>query len=391
MPKVLRIINRFNLGGPTYNAAYLTKYLEPEFETLLIGGQKEDSEESSEHILDEIGVKGHIIPELERSINFKNDRIAYKKIKKIIQDFKPDIVHTHASKAGALGRLAAITCNVPVVLHTFHGHVFHSYFNRQKTMVFKTVEKYLARKTNGIIAISDIQKEELSKEHKIDKPERTTVIPLGFDLDRFYNIPVEKSVEFREKYNIPVGNITVGIIGRLVPVKNHKLFIDAIALLKQKHNNITAVVVGDGELKDDLLEYSHKSGLTTTSVNDKPADIIFTSWIKDVSFALAGIDIVAMTSLNEGTPVSLIEAQAAGKPIVTTDVGGIKNVIDENKTGLLSDFCAEEFSDKINYLIQNPDFIKKAKEAGPKHVAEKFSYKRLAKDVKSLYLQLLEG
>jgi hypothetical protein len=124
MPKVLRIINRFNLGGPTYNAAYLTRYMLPEYHTRLVGGQKDGSEASSEHILEQVGVQGIIIPELGREINLPNDRAAYRKIKAIIKDYRPDIVHTHASKAGTLGRLAAIKCNVPVVLHTFHGHVF---------------------------------------------------------------------------------------------------------------------------------------------------------------------------------------------------------------------------------------------------------------------------
>jgi len=390
MPKVLRIINRFNLGGPTYNAAYLTKYLEPEFETLLIGGQKEDSEESSEHILEQIGVKAQIIPELGREINFKNDRIAYKKIKSLIQDFKPDIVHTHASKAGTLGRLAAIKCNVPVVLHTFHGHVFHSYFNKQKTIVFKTIEKYLAKKTNGIIAISDIQKEELTVQHKIAKPEHAIVVPLGFDLSRFMDIPENWKCRFKEEYGIPQENTTIAIIGRLVPIKNHTLFIDAICELKKKHRNITALIIGDGELNAELKQYAQTKKLTTQNSFGKNADILFTSWIKNMPYALAGSDIIAMTSLNEGTPVSLIEAQAAGKPIVTTDVGGIKNVIVEHKTGLLSEFDAQDFSRKLDYIISTPSFIESAKNIGPQHVGERFSHLRLAQDIKNLYNQLLQ-
>ena len=134
MPKVLRIINRFNIGGPTYNAAYLTKYLPSEYETLLIGGDKEESEDSSQHILEELGLNPMIIPEMRRAIRFGNDYAAYKKIKQIIEEFKPDIVHTHASKAGTLGRMAAFACNVPAVVHTFHGHVFHSYFSKWSTI-----------------------------------------------------------------------------------------------------------------------------------------------------------------------------------------------------------------------------------------------------------------
>ena len=160
MPKILRIINRFNIGGPTYNAAYLTKYLSNDFETLLVGGEKEETEDSSEYIIRNLGIEPVIIPEMHRSINPRNDLIAYRKIKNIIETFKPDIVHTHASKAGTIGRIAALRSNVPVIIHTFHGHVFHSYFNSYKTKIFQNIEQSLAKKSSKIIAISDLQKKE---------------------------------------------------------------------------------------------------------------------------------------------------------------------------------------------------------------------------------------
>lgn len=386
MPRVLRIINRFNIGGPTYNASYLTKYLEPEFETMLVGGQKSDSEESSEHILEQIGVKAHIIPELGRDIRLKDDYIAYKKISAIIKEFKPDIVHTHASKAGALGRLAAINAGVPVILHTFHGHVFHSYFNRYKTLVFKQIERHLAKRSNGIIAISDIQKEELSGHHRIAPRDKTFVVPLGFDLCKFMQIPETENNRFRENFNIDSSQFTVSIIGRLVPIKNHMLFIDAFSLAKQTCSDMTALIIGDGELKEELIAYAKSKGL---NVNGKAADIIFTSWIKDMPYAMAGSDLIVMTSKNEGTPVSLIEAQAAGKPIVTTDVGGIKNIISEGRTGMLASADARSIADCILFAKNNPEFRETARIEGPQFVAERFSYKRLAEDIKKLYWELL--
>lgn len=158
MPKVLRLINRLNLGGPTYNAAYLSKFLAPEFETLLVAGMKADSEESSEFIIRQMGLQPVYIPEMHREINLLEDRKAYKKIRELIGDFRPDIVHTHAAKAGALGRLAATAMRVPVIVHTFHGHAFHSYFSPAKTYVFKQIERYLSSLSTRIIAISDTQK-----------------------------------------------------------------------------------------------------------------------------------------------------------------------------------------------------------------------------------------
>ena len=161
MPRVLRIINRFNLGGPTFNAAYLTKYLQPEFETKLIGGLKDESEDNSEFIVQDLGLEYLIVENMRRSINIRKDWKAYQQIVEIIKSFKPDIVHTHASKAGFLGRLAAIQEKVPVIVHTFHGHVFHSYFGKFKSYVYKLIERYLAKRSSMIIAISDEQKREL--------------------------------------------------------------------------------------------------------------------------------------------------------------------------------------------------------------------------------------
>src|ERR1019366_4191657 len=157
MFRVLRLINRFNLGGPTYNVTYLSKFLGPEFETKLVGGMKDASEASSEHIPEQYGLKPIIIEKMKRSINPANDIAAYNSIKKIIKEYKPHIVHTHASKAGFLGRMAAISCKVPVVLHTFHGHVFHSYFDNIQTAVYKNIERYLASKSTALIAISEKQ------------------------------------------------------------------------------------------------------------------------------------------------------------------------------------------------------------------------------------------
>src|ERR1035437_2948879 len=221
MPRILRIINRLNLGGPTYNAAYLTKYLAPEFETMLIAGMKEDSEESSEFIVKQMGIEPIYITEMKRSINPAQDYKAYKRIKSIIKEFKPDIVHTHAAKAGTIARLAAKACNVPVIVHTFHGHVFHSYFNSFKTSIFIAIEQYLARKSTKIIAISEHQKKELTKQYHICSESKIAVIPLGFDLERFQENMDLKRKEFRNKYFIDDDEVAIGIIGRLVPIKNH--------------------------------------------------------------------------------------------------------------------------------------------------------------------------
>jgi glycosyltransferase involved in cell wall biosynthesis len=393
MPKVLRIINRLNLGGPTFNAAYLSKHLAPEFETMLVAGIKEDTEESSEFIVRDMGLDPVYIPDMHREINFSRDRESYRKICRIIKDFKPDIVHTHAAKAGTLGRLAAHHQKVPVILHTFHGHVFHSYFNPVKTAVFKQIERYLSGISTRIIAISDIQKEELVHQHRIAKAEKTEVIPLGFDLARFSFDQAGKRNQFRNQYHVSDDTIAIGIIGRLVPIKNHALFIKSLGRLKQMTNvPFRAFIIGDGEDRESLRQLAIDAGLTVSSKDQSQnqSDLVFTSWIIDIDQALAGLDIVAMTSLNEGTPVSLIEAQAAGRPIVSTDVGGIGNVVIPGKSALLSPSDdLESFTRNLARMVNEPDLRTAMAGAGTDHVLKNFSYTRLVEDMRQLYRKLL--
>jgi len=392
--KVLRIINRFNLGGPTYNVAYLSKYLSDDFETLLVGGAKDDSEESSDFIISNLGLKPIIIDEMKREIDFKNDYIAYKKIKKIIQDYQPDIVHTHASKAGTIGRLAAASCKVPIIIHTFHGHVFHSYFGKLKTTFYKNIERYLAKKSTRIIAISEIQKEELSSIHKICKPDKINVIPLGFDLSKFQENQDLKRKQFREKYNLSDNEIAISIIGRLVPVKNHSLFLEGIKSVSEKTGKkIRAFIIGDGESRAEIEEKANALNIPFVDANKTKEKqlLTFTSWIKDIDIALSGSDIIALTSFNEGTPVSLIEAQAANKAIVSTNVGGIENVVLANETALLcNNNNSAEFSTQLEKLVEDDTLRKKMSEKGWIHVKEKFHYTRLVADMEKLYRQLLK-
>ena len=383
--KVLRIINRFNLGGPTYNAAYLTKYLEDEYETLLVGGIHDDSEESSMHILNDLGLDPIVIPEMKRSINLKNDRIAFQKIQKLIQEFKPDIVHTHASKAGAIGRRAAYKAGVKQIYHTFHGHVFHSYFGSLKTNIYKTIERNLAKKSTKIIAISDIQKHELSDIHKICPKEKIEVIPLGFDLKKFYTNTEKKREKFRTEWRLNNDEIAIGIIGRLAPIKNHKFFIDVIdRMLKLTDKKLRFFIIGDGEEKENIITYI-KSKNIDFSNNEKKATVQLTSWIKEIDIANAGMDIICLCSKNEGTPVSLIEAQASSKPIVSTKTGGIENIVIENETALLSELNnLDSFTNNLLKLIES-EKLRTQLIINSKNKSDEFTYKTLTNNIKKLY------
>lgn len=392
-PRVLRIINRLNLGGPTFNAAYLSKYLAPEFETLLVSGMKDEAEESSEFIVKNLDLHPVYIPEMYRELNPFRDYKSYFKIRKIIKEFKPDIVHTHAAKAGAVGRLAAAHSKVPIIIHTFHGHVFHSYFSPTKTRAFIEIERYLAKRTTKIITLSQLQLHELADEFKIAPREKFEIVPLGFDLTRFTYKQEEKRKAFRDKYNLADDEFAIGIVGRLVPIKNHSLFLEALKIVSEKTNKkIRAFIIGDGEDRAKIEAKAVELGLRFNNQNLSEKNILtFTSWMKDVDVANAGLDAIVLCSNNEGTPVSLIEAQASAKPIVSTKVGGIENIVLENETALLSARGdAAALAENLFRLAESPELQKHLSQAGRAHVLQKFSYQRLCSDMAALYHRLLD-
>ena len=386
-------MNRLIIGGPALNATYLTKYMAPEWETMLVIGGKDDHEQDATHLTERLGITPVVVPEMLRAINLKVDRTAYKRVKQLIEDFQPDVVHTHAAKSGAIGRLAAAACKVPVVVHTFHGHVFHSYFGKTKTRAFIGIERYLAKRSTGIIAISELQKQELSGIYKICPADKIEIIPLGFDLNRFAENQEQKRVLFRKRYDIADDEIAIGIVGRIVPVKNHAMFVAAAArALKASAQKLRFIVVGDGDMRPGLEAEFRKAGIEYVYYpeNARHTQAICISWQTAMDEVLAGLDIIALTSHNEGTPVSLIEAQAAGRPVVSTDVGGVADVVQSNITGFVTPpGDAEAFAAGLLKLTENAPLRARFAAAGRESVKERFSYQRLVRDMDDYYRRLL--
>jgi glycosyltransferase involved in cell wall biosynthesis len=368
--------------------------MQPDFDTMLVIGGKEDHEQDADFLATANNIQPTCIPQMKRAISPKDDWAAYNKLKKLIKEFKPDIVHTHAAKSGALGRLAAKHSNVPVIVHTFHGHVFHSYFNSLKTNFFIRTERYLGGLSDAIVAISDVQKKELSGDFRIAAAEKFRVIPLGLDLDNFTIDREAKRNKFRTEFGLDDDTVAVGIIGRLVPVKNHSLFLTALKyVLNNSSAKVKAFIIGDGESRASIEKLATSLDIKFSQHTDKeyPGPLIFTSWRTDVDTICAGLDIIALTSLNEGTPVSLIEAQAAGKPIVSTRVGGIADVVLENKTALLSDIADEkQYCSNLLHMVNDISMRHKFSNAGQEYVLNKFGYQRLVADMGSLYRDLLD-
>ena len=368
--KIVRIIARLNIGGPARNAVLLSEGFR---DTVLVCGEVEGSEGDMMYLAREKGIKPVIIKELGRELSWKDDWLAFWKIYKIICKEKPDIIHTHTAKAGTLGRFAGILYGKAILIHTFHGHVFHGYFGRIKTAFFICVERFLALFTDKIITVSENLKKELVEKFKIAPENKISVIELGFELDELFKLPPRENKEV----------INIGIVGRLVPVKNHKMLFKVAKRVKGKGLRVKIAVIGDGEMREELEKYVIELG-----IEDK---VEFRGWIKDLKAIYEGLDIVVLTSLNEGTPVSLIEAMAAGRPVVATNVGGVKDIVKDGNSGyLVESGNVEEFTKKLLELVRDPEKRRTFGQNGRNIVKNRFTKERLIKDTKELYNNTLQ-
>jgi len=379
--KVLRIVTRLNVGGVSLNCTILAKKLDNDkYDKLLVHGSLGDSEGDMSYLID--NEPNVIVPELIRELSFKQDIKALFEIIKIIKKFKPDIVHTHTAKAGILGRLAAKLCGVPIIIHTFHGNVFHGYFSPLKTKFFIYIERFLALISTKIIAISKIQKEELLK-FKIAPAKKIEIIKLGFDFSNVIPEP-NYTTDFRDRFKIDKDDILIGIIGRIVAIKNHKMFVDiAEKVLKSTSTKIKFIVIGDGEERKNIEDYVSQKSLESS--------FIFTGYTSNLKEIYKEIDIVTLTSFNEGTPVAIIEAMANRKLVFSTNVGGIADFIDNNVSGYYFDIndingYAKKLVDVLNTFESKELSI--VREKAYDVATNNFSYLRLIKDIDNLYSNL---
>jgi len=384
--KVLRILNRPIISGPTYHVAYLTAGLSDKFETQLVCGQKQKNEADGTYIFRDNNIDHLTVKNMKRSINPFQDIKVFLELRKIMKDYNPDIVHTHAAKPGTLGRLAARSLGIQTIVHTFHGNAFHGYFSPLITKFFIAIERFLAKKSSAIIAISELQKRELVDKFKISTEEQTFVVPLGLRLDKFKIANSEPKPFIK---NTEVTYFT--IIGRLTAIKNHKLYIDFIAKLKTKTNeNVCGLIVGEGELYEELMQYARGKNLIVKELQEdySEADIIFAGSQKNINGVLHQSDVVVLTSNNEGTPVTLLEAQAAGKPILATDVGGIKDVTSPDCALLSSSGDSDALVKNALEIMNNMDTYITNAQLNAQVTIDRFSVENLVAGIESLYLHL---
>jgi glycosyltransferase involved in cell wall biosynthesis len=403
--RILRIIARLNIGGPAIQAISLSDHLSREgYKTLLVSGKVAPREGDMAYFAEQRGVQPVILPKMGREITPIGDMHSLMDLRRIIKRFRPQIIHTHTAKAGTLGRLAGLSFNLTRrrvvkmrMVHTFHGHIFHSYFGSLKTRLFIQMERFLSRFTDRVIVISPSQQHDICLRYGIAPPEKVRIIPLGFDLSDFGG-KGDDGREIRERYILQEGqSVTlVGIIGRLTDVKNHRVLLEAAKCLKVmgKGEHFRFLIVGDGELRQDLIAYARKLGVQNA--------VIFAGWQKDMPSIYQALDIVALTSLNEGTPVSLIEAMASARPVVATDVGGVRDlmgVIDQDsKDGyaraqhgiLVHSEDGEGLARALSFLHENKKVSEEMAKRGRKFALNHYSVERLVKDIKSLYKEILD-
>jgi glycosyltransferase involved in cell wall biosynthesis len=429
--KIVRVIARLNVGGPAKHVVWLSRLPAPEYKSLLVAGTVPPGEDDMGYFATEMGVTPFFVPEMSREISFK-DALTIWKLYKLFLREQPDIVHTHTAKAGTVGRLAGFLYRwlTPNALrgrpracrfvHTYHGHIFHSYYGPLKTRGFLLIERLLAKLiTDRIVVLSEKQRQEINERFNVGRRDQFSIVPLGLDLKVFSNWN-ERGQEFRAEFGLTPHHIVVGIVGRLTEIKNHELFLRAVEIFKnefsQSDTAVRFVIVGDGALRTTLERQVAALGLAN--------DVIFIGSRKDLENVYPALDIVALTSRNEGTPLTLIEAMANARPVISTAVGGVVDLLGESlversdggaivRTGRDSDrvpnskpldayeICERgikvladdprAFAAGLSRLVRDPTLRRETGARGLQFVSAHYSKERLLSDIAKLYADLVKA
>jgi glycosyltransferase involved in cell wall biosynthesis len=418
--KVLRIIARLNVGGPARHVAWLEAGLRGRgVESVLVAGVVPPGEDDMGYFAEGLGVRPHVIPEMSREVSPK-DAVTVWKLYRLMLGVRPDVVHTHTAKAGTVGRVAGALYRwtTPSALwgrprpcrfvHTYHGHIFHSYYGRWKTRLFLAVERALARVTDRIVVISPQQLDEINGRFRVGRRGQFRVIPLGLDTRAYDDWPARRPA-LRREWGAGDAEVLVGIVGRLTEVKNHRLFLEAAALFKKRRaggggaegstrdgaGRVRFVVVGDGHLRAGLEAYARALGLAD--------DVKFAGLRDDPENFYPALDVVALTSLNEGTPLTLIEAMANARPTVATAVGGVVDLLGDSdgreprpphawqtcERGVrVRPGDPEAFADALAHLVADGGLRTALGARGREYVGRRYSVERLLADIHGLYEEL---
>jgi len=360
------------------------------YRSILITGSPLEKEGDMTYLLDEMPAHVEHVPSLSREISPVKDMRSLRAIASILARFKPHIVHTHTAKAGFIGRTAAILLGVRHILHTFHGHTFAHYFGALKNRVFMSLERMLSHWTSKVIAVSRQQVHDLADVYRIAPASKVVEVPYGMNLGELLNCETKRDV-LRREYRLTPDTTVVGIVGRLYAIKAHDFFILSAFEVLKKRKDVHFFIVGDGDERVKLEKM--------VKAEDAGANIHFLGWQKDMTAAYAAMDILALTSFNEGSPFSLIEGMAAGLPAVSTPAGGVPDLfLDQKKDGnlrfakngiLVDRRDPALFAEALVRLTDNVEARKKMGEEARRFAGAKFSYERLLNDMEDIYLDLV--
>jgi glycosyltransferase involved in cell wall biosynthesis len=378
------VIARLNMGGPALHVAYLAAGLrERGYETTLVAGSLARGEDSMEFVADDLGVKVERLPGLRRDISPVRDVVAVLRLAQLIRRERPAILHTHTAKAGAVGRMAALVAGdarPPIVVHTFHGHVLRGYFGPLRTLGFRLLERWLARGTTALVAVSPEVRDDLVR-LGVAPREKFTVVRLGIELEERLAGRNGRD-ETRRVLGIAPGRFTVGWIGRMTGVKRTGDVLRAFKELRERGVDACLCMVGDGPERAQVEQRAHDLGIMR--------DTLFLGYQEDVAPFYAAFDAMILPSGNEGTPVSAIESLAAGRPVVATRVGGVPDVVRDGEDGFLVDLGdVGELAGALVRLAEDPELRGRMGEAGRTRVLPRYAVERLVEDVDRLYRSLL--
>jgi len=385
--KILRVIARLNMGGPALHVAYLTEGLTKRgYDTTLVAGSLARGEDSMAFVADARGVEVVRIDELGREISPLRDLMATIRLARLIRKERPQILHTHTAKAGTVGRVAARLAGSrkpPIVVHTFHGHVLRGYFGPVRTLLFRLLERWLASGTTALIAVSPQVRDDLVA-LGVAPRERFVVIRLGIELDERIAPETNGRGESRRYLGIPGDRFAVGWIGRMTAVKRTDDVLIAFKSLRDSGVDAVLCMVGDGPDRVPLEQRAHDLGVAR--------DTVFLGYQEDVAPFYAAFDVLVLPSGNEGTPVTVIEALAAERPVVATRVGGVPDVVRDGEDGFLVEAGAtDDLADRLGRLARDPDLRARMGRKGRERVLPRYAVERLVDDVDELYRSLLSA
>ena len=397
---ILRIVTRFNIGGPAIHASLLSTRLDASrFHTCLVIGKPDATEGDLTNLVRGSAARVVVLNSLCRPIRPWHDLVTLLSLVRVAWTHRPRIIHTHMAKAGTLGRLAGLLYNRlgpgrhasrrAILIHTFHGHVLEGYFSPRVSRFFLSIERWLARRTDRLIAVSHTVRRELLS-LGIGQPTQWQVIPVGLDLCALSQLPLPNGAP----------TVRVGMVGRLVPIKNPSLFLGAFRRLaaEESQRPVRAVIVGDGPLRGTLERETKRLGLEGL--------VHFTGWRRDLTAVYGDLEVTCLTSWNEGTPVALIEAMAAGRAVVAANAGGVQDLLgeegqpaDEIPAGqyritdrgiLVRPGDHDGLVKALTLVTQDDELRRRLGRAARHYVVQRYAHERLVRDITALYERALD-